>query len=690
MAVHKGMMIRSFLLSLLASWATFLGLSAQNMVLNPGFDLRSTCPVAAGEVTGVCNNWENACVAGLGADYYAAGCPFPLSPSEASRSGDAYVGLMAFEPTTGGREYVRGELCDALQAGVTYYVEYYVSLDEFSNRAITQMGALLTSDPAAITTCPTAPGIAPQIESTAMLTNKGGWTRVSGTFVATGGEQYIYIGNFRDNAGTSDLVLSTGSLAMAYYFVEDVLVVPASLHNFLGGDSVVCDSLPFWYDISNPLISGWLWGDGSTNDSLFVNSSGTYTLTVNYGACLLSDTANVSFNPIPDLPLLDVHDTTGCVGDVISISAFTPGASAYFWSPPGSASGVSCGGVNPTDSIQCFTTPGIYIVEVVFGSCSFFDTLTVNFDARPALDLGPDLFFCPGESDTLDATVVGGGVYLWNTGDTVASIVVADSGTYSVRVETPGGCVIWDTVRVTTGDYPAVDLGPDLLLCNGDSVTLAAGGGYAVYVWSTGLAGVNDSLLTVSSVGVYSVTVSDLIGCTTSDTMEVLTGTAPFAYLGPDRSICGDQEILSTEITDTLTFFAWNTGATTPEITVTETGTYYVDAANNCGATSDTVFVIIIPDPDGYLLPNVFTPNDDGINDELSALSGIPLTDFELNLFDRWGVLHYTTTDPFFKWDGKSRITGSAVPEGVYFVTFRAHDCAGERVIREGNVTLLR
>ena len=112
--------MRRYLLLLLALWASLSGIRAQNMVLNPGFESFSTCPVAAGEVTGVCDNWENSCPATIGADYFVVGCPFAPSVSEAPRSGDALMGMIGFEPIGGLREYLRGELCDDLQAGVTY------------------------------------------------------------------------------------------------------------------------------------------------------------------------------------------------------------------------------------------------------------------------------------------------------------------------------------------------------------------------------------------------------------------------------------------------------------------------------------------------------------------------------------------------------------------------------------------
>jgi gliding motility-associated-like protein len=68
-----------------------------------------------------------------------------------------------------------------------------------------------------------------------------------------------------------------------------------------------------------------------------------------------------------------------------------------------------------------------------------------------------------------------------------------------------------------------------------------------------------------------------------------------------------------------------------------------------------------------FELPNIFTPNDDNINDDYRAVRvrQIPLID--LVIYDRWGNLVYRTKDPYFRWDGVSAQTKLPVSEGTFY-----------------------
>ncbi|MFI5150762.1 MAG: gliding motility-associated C-terminal domain-containing protein, partial [Bacteroidia bacterium] len=68
-----------------------------------------------------------------------------------------------------------------------------------------------------------------------------------------------------------------------------------------------------------------------------------------------------------------------------------------------------------------------------------------------------------------------------------------------------------------------------------------------------------------------------------------------------------------------------------------------------------------------YALPNVFTPNGDNINDIYNALPYRYVESVDMNIYDRWGVLVYHTTDPHIHWDGKAIQTGALCSDGVYY-----------------------
>ena len=127
----------------------------------------------------------------------------------------------------------------------------------------------------------------------------------------------------------------------------------------------------------------------------------------------------------------------------------------------------------------------------------------------------------------------------------------------------------------------------------------------------------------------------------------------------------------------------------------TQTGTYtFIQRMDNCAITWDTVNINVIQDCSLLLptkeIPNVFTPNGDGINDVFSfTFSGV-LTNF--SLYNRWGNFIQTTNNQSHTtilWDGRTT-SGEACSEGVYFYTLEYKDSKGDVVKKNGYVSLLR
>lgn len=142
-------------------------------------------------------------------------------------SGRGYVGIVAYIPGTTGGECIEVSLLGTLTAGQTYYVRFYVSLGDISRYSIQNLGMLFTDtiyDPSYYTTNNIS--VYPQFVNTTMLTDSINWVAVTGSFVATGGEQYLTIGNFYTDAETIKQYLGgSGPLNLeAYYYIDDVYV----------------------------------------------------------------------------------------------------------------------------------------------------------------------------------------------------------------------------------------------------------------------------------------------------------------------------------------------------------------------------------------------------------------------------------------------------------------------------------
>ena len=210
--------------------ASVLNICAQNLVPNCSFELYSSCPPGPASL---CNGW----VEYNSADYLNScdasnnfGVPINVYGYQYAHSGNGYIGLIAYYSTIFNREYVEVQLSSSLILGQTYYVQFYVSLQDTMQYAIENMGVLFTDtlfDPFPPPTYTWATGI-PQFENSPgnMLNNKTNWTAVSGSFVASGGEQYITIGNFKDDASTVKQYLggTTINTLGTNYYIDDVYV----------------------------------------------------------------------------------------------------------------------------------------------------------------------------------------------------------------------------------------------------------------------------------------------------------------------------------------------------------------------------------------------------------------------------------------------------------------------------------
>ena len=195
----------------------------------------------------------------------------------------------------------------------------------------------------------------------------------------------------------------------------------------------------------------------------------------------------------------------------------------------------------------------------LFGHTSI-DTVKIYF---PVIELH-DTLFCSGSSVTLDPGISGSYNYEWSTTETTATINVNTPGNYWVKMTSLGNCIKYsDTILVSEDYYPnIVSLGNDTSLCFGNTIQLVNGNIEAVsYLWST-LETV--PVIAISSSGNYSVTTTDMFGCSGKDTINVsIAGVAPIADFTSDLGCSGDSSYF-TDITtpngNIITNWLWDFG----------------------------------------------------------------------------------------------------------------------------------
>lgn len=205
---------------------------SQNLVPNPSFETGG-CPDGPGEIS-LASSWTQP--SGGTSDYFnvcAQPSPFNMGVPENlfgwqnARTGNAYAGFCAIEPPAPYpyREYIQAQLVSPMQAGMRYYVRFYVALADCVSYASDDIAVYFSSGAINVAHDSTLL-FTPQISNPEgnIITDEMYWTLISGSFVASGGEQYITIGNFKDNQNTDIQFISWNNINAAYYYVDDLCV----------------------------------------------------------------------------------------------------------------------------------------------------------------------------------------------------------------------------------------------------------------------------------------------------------------------------------------------------------------------------------------------------------------------------------------------------------------------------------
>ncbi|MBL7794568.1 MAG: gliding motility-associated C-terminal domain-containing protein, partial [Saprospiraceae bacterium] len=199
--------------------------------------------------------------------------------------------------------------------------------------------------------------------------------------------------------------------------------------------------------------------------------------------------------------------------------------------------------------------------------------------------------------------------------------------------------------------------------------------------------------------GDYLVVVQDANGCTSQNNIDVPTLESLTLSAEEFTLPCNELQIdISVNILSGLVGqidYLWDNGDTTAVRSVTAAGVYALEVSNDCESVNQNVEVV--PEVKGKLgifyIPNVFSPNSDGINDLFQVFTGegVQVEQFQLSVFDRWGNMLYKSEDYTAGWDGDYR--SKAMNPGVYVwhlkaVVFRC----GQLVSFEdkGDVTIVR
>jgi gliding motility-associated-like protein len=233
------------------------------------------------------------------------------------------------------------------------------------------------------------------------------------------------------------------------------------------------------------------------------------------------------------------------------------------------------------------------------------DSLSIAiFHAPDSLKLGPDITLCKISSYTLRAGS-GFASYRWQDGSADSTFTLYEPGIYYVEAADQCGNLYRDTVTVTQSPDIPFDLGPDLVACKNDTITLNAPGGFIKYYWSPDY-NINNRYspnlqIVVHKDTTYTVIAEKAPGCLVADTIRLKVNIPVPVTLGNDTSLC-KFDTMTLDAGSGFTDYAWNTGAVVQNIRVAAKGIYSVTVKdlNNC-TSRDTIEIVNVQAPADFL-----------------------------------------------------------------------------------------
>jgi gliding motility-associated-like protein len=452
----------------------------------------------------------------------------------------------------------------------------------------------------------------------------------------------------------------------------------------------------------------------------------TYFLTADNGVCPPID-AELTIDVVPPAEVnLSASMETICAGDEITITAEVSNGNngdRFIW-----IANTNSDTLNTQNIVVAPDETTTYTLIFISGAeCDTLqESITIDVLPQPVVDLSDDAIICLGESIQLNNASDGQTIYTWSSNDPGFTdtdnpepiVTPAQSATYVLFADN-GFCPPFvDSVFVEVVGNVSLDLlGPTSFICAGDSVSLVAdvtgGSSGDTYTWTDddGNIYTGDAIVVApDETTTYSLSFISGPGCDSleaSYTIEVEPGVNLNDLLfEPDTNVyyLGDVVTITAELsglTEGL-IFSWfendtliNSGADLNPITVTllEDGmvnySVTVETPTGCDGSIGESIEVVAPVVD---VPNVFTPNNDQVNDFFNIVAeanGELLEIADFRVFNRWGQMVYDNDDPANGWDG--RFNDQPQPTEAYFYQIKVFYPNGELAGEfKGNVTLLR
>ena len=454
-------------------------------------------------------------------------------------------------------------------------------------------------------------------------------------------------------------------------------------------------------------VAAWQWyfGDGGTANTQ--NPVHDYGAVGNYNVKLVitdingcKDSISMSINSAGSMMAKAGADTALCASTFVSIPLSGSGTGAYSWSPSVYLNNSTIS--NPTATID--TTRKFYLTMSNGTGCSAVDSVTVTINKNPGVKTLNDTSICKNASLVLSTN--GAMSYAWSPGiyvndSTIASPQYVDSvsRTLIVTGTAANGCKANDTININVKTPVTFTAPQNETICKGESVQLNGNNGNGFqYSWSPPfyLSNTNiiNPIVNPPVTTAYTVTITDNV-CNYDSSFIVDVAVLPLPFVNATKSndINCNKPFAQLKAMGAVSY-SWtpaatldNAGIANPVANPVITTKYMVTVSDNAGCTNtDSVTVLVNFAGNGILLPNSFTPNNDGINDCFGTRYYRDVQDLIFIIYNRYGTKVFETNNAAICWDGKYK--GQPADPGGYVYYLSAKTLCGS-VVKRGTVLLM-
>lgn len=423
-----------------------------------------------------------------------------------------------------------------------------------------------------------------------------------------------------------------------------------------------------------------------------VNSS--HTLYAYSGAPGCYDEQPFSVTIVPNPVISATPNDTICAGELTSITASssTPGLT-YTWNPGNIQS--------PELAVSPASTMFYSVTATDAHGCvsNLISRLVVVRPAPTVTITASDDELCFGESTTLTATSsVQNVVYSWQpNGETTPQISDTPnvSTQYIVEVTNQQGCSGTDTLFIPVIPKLELTFSGNTVICEGDTTLLTVSGNIPQmqFLWENTVSGTTHAVSPSQSSYIY-VTGSYQNCPQVTDSVLVTVNPVPVVTAPETIQLCRGETFSATAsaIPPTSTIhWSFPAGTTGMQQTITAINDELIVVyAEHLGCISQTdSFYVNVLLSCGIEVPNVFTPNKDGVNDLFTLISSDGIEQLTVVLLNRWGTVVRTFDQPDFAWDGRDE-QGNELSEGVYFYLITGTFLGGESFEKQGFISIER